>query len=93
MKERLLYIDNLKGFAILLVVLGHCIQFREPDYDSNWLFRIIYSFHMPLFFIISGYVSHQNDIQIESLVTKRAKQLLLPYFIWGLGGGALKICM
>ena len=60
MKERFLYIDNLKGFAILLVFLGHCIQFRMPGYDDNMAFRFIYSFHMPLFlaFIIVSALSH-----------------------------------
>ena len=86
MKERFLYIDNLKGFAILLVVLGHCIQFRMPGYDDNMAFRFIYSFHMPLFFIISGYVSYKADILIKTLVAKRARQLLFPYFVWGWGG-------
>lgn len=49
MKQRLHYVDNLKGFLILLVVLGHCIQNTKIDFDHNIVFRYIYSFHMPLF--------------------------------------------
>ena len=57
-KGRNTYIDIIKGFAIILVVLGHSIQFGS-GYDfranaecfNNWLYRIIYSFHMPLFMI------------------------------------------
>lgn len=60
-KGRNTYIDIVKGFAIILVVLGHSIQFGS-GYDfranaecfDNWLYRIIYSFHMPLFMIGGG---------------------------------------
>ena len=55
--QRLLYIDALKGFTILLVVLGHVLQVR---YDiDNLLYRYIHSFHMPLFMFLSGYVSYK----------------------------------
>lgn len=45
MNHRLHYIDNLKGVLILLVVLGHCIQCTDLDFDHNAVFRYIYSFH------------------------------------------------
>lgn len=51
MTHRLHYIDNLKGVLILLVVLGHCIQCTDLDFDHNAVFRYIYSFHMPLFMV------------------------------------------
>ena len=35
MNHRLHYIDNLKGVLILLVVLGHCIQCTDLDFDHN----------------------------------------------------------
>lgn len=53
-KNRLLYLDSLRGFAILLVVVGHLIQFNYNDGLLNPVFNIIYSFHMPLFFFLSG---------------------------------------
>lgn len=37
--KRILWIDNLKGFLILLVVLGHCIQQINPAYQTDLLFR------------------------------------------------------
>mgnify|MGYP001755652311 CR=1 FL=1 len=43
MTHRLHYIDNLKGVLILLVVLGHCIQCTDLDFDHNAVFRYIYS--------------------------------------------------
>lgn len=47
--ERLDHIDACKGIGILLVILGHT---NVPSIVHT----IIYSFHMPLFFIISGYL-------------------------------------
>lgn len=52
MNKRLYYIDNLRGLLIILVVLGHCIQNLDLDFDHNIVFRYIYSFHMPLFMFI-----------------------------------------
>lgn len=60
MEKRELYPDIIKGIAIILVVLGHCIQFGSA-FSTNLLFFkssifiAIYSFHMPLFMLISGY--------------------------------------
>lgn len=48
MRQRDHSVDILKGIGILLVIIGHCDLFA--------VFRsIIYSFHMPLFIILSGY--------------------------------------
>lgn len=57
--ERNQFIDVLKGAAIFLMLWGHCIQCCYPpnmDFYLDRTFKIIYSFHMPLFMIISGYV-------------------------------------
>lgn len=49
--------DNLKGFAILLVVFGHFIQpcIKDSDFLRSVFFSI-YTFHMPLFCLVSGYL-------------------------------------
>ena len=47
-KKRVEYIDIAKGIALFLVVWGHLVP------DDSTVFRIIFSFHMPLFFILSG---------------------------------------
>ena len=80
-KGRLYYIDNLKAFLIILVVVGHCIQNFLPGYESNPLYNFIYSFHMPLFIFVSGYVSYKEHITWNS-VGKRFKQLMIPFFAW-----------
>lgn len=70
MIQRLEYIDFCRGIAILLVVIGHLIQFNGIV-TSNPVFEFIYSFHMPLFFAISGYIT-QKVTHIET-----GKQYLL----------------
>ena len=93
MRTRLDYIDALKGFAILLVVMGHVIpwSFRSTETalavspTPILLWHIIYSFHMPLFMFISGFLfgqSHFNSFK-EYVVKmwKKTKMLLLPYFV------------
>ena len=81
---RLYYLDNLKGFTILLVVLGHCIQYGMPStYQDSILYQFIYSFHMALFFVISGFLSYKKEFSLSKAIGKRAYRLLLPYFIWG----------
>lgn len=70
-------IDSLKGFAIILVVIGHVLQNTIIDYDENILFRLIYSFHMPLFFFLSGYVS-KNKISVINL-KKYFVALIIPF--------------
>lgn len=61
--ERSAYLDFVKGIAIVLVELGHCIQYgsgqaviNTVSFFEDKLFRLIYSFHMPLFVLVSGYV-------------------------------------
>lgn len=83
MRQRLVYIDNLKGFLILLVVLGHCIQTTDADFDHNIAFRCIYSFHMPLFMFVSGFVSYKPQMVWET-VRRRFVQLLVPFIMWAL---------
>lgn len=60
---RIAWIDTLKGFAMLTVVLGHVVQGYQvagffPEYAVylDGVFDGIYSFHMPLFFMASGYL-------------------------------------
>lgn len=60
---RIGYFDILKGIGIVLVVWGHCIQYGNGEvfyamdkfYDDS-LFQFIYSFHMPFFMFVSGYL-------------------------------------
>lgn len=83
MNERNVLLDVLKGFTIVLVVLGHSIQYVQiNNFDEIFLFRLIYSFHMPLFMFVSGYVSFKTfDGSFKKLI-KRFKSLIIPFWAW-----------
>jgi len=74
--KRLDYLDMAKGVGIILVVLGH------STYCNQDLLTIISSFHMPLFFIISGMlIMHKREEEKSFInsVKKKAVTLLVPY--------------
>ena len=74
--KRLAWIDLIKLFACVLVVLGHFFQSMEAaGYLSasdllRWFDRTIYYFHVPLFFLCSGYL-HQKSQLILSVISNR----------------------
>lgn len=67
-------LDLLKSVGLLLMVCGH---YSLMDSVTT---TVIYSFHMPLFFIISGFVSKDRDFK-ETLV-KSIRAILIPYFVF-----------
>jgi len=76
--------DCLKGILILLVILGHSFSFTT-DCWHNIIFNAIYSFHMPLFVMISGYFFYSSlNRPFSSVIKKRFYRLIIPCFIWSL---------
>ncbi len=69
----IIWIDNLKGFAILAVVIGHI---------ASPLTRFIYSWHIPLFFFISGLLFNKSQVSLKKDFIK----LILPFIIFSLIG-------
>lgn len=88
MQQRIEYVDYMRGIAIILVVIGHLIQFNGFP-TSNPVFEFIYSFHMPLFFAISGYIT-QKVTRVETLhqyfiyLKKKFITIALPLITWSL---------
>ena len=86
--QRIQSIDILKLFAMFLVIWGHCVQFMlTSDYLDEPAFVYIYSFHLPLFFMISGLFVHGQEFTPSSCgqqLLVKARQLLLPCLSWGL---------
>ncbi len=81
-KKRLQYMDLAKGIGVCLVILGH-MPSVVPLPIRNW----IYSFHMPLFFIISGYFAKQAEQKeaLADIIEKKFKKLILKgYLLFGL---------
>lgn len=59
--ERLIWADSLKGYLMILVILGHAIQSVLVDnFSTNHVWNIIYSFHMPAFMAVSGWVTYRG---------------------------------
>ena len=90
------YLDIAKGIGIFLVVVGHCI----PDASSvngissplmRIIFHVIYSFHMPAFFTVSGFCAMFGDT--DETVNKKAKRLIVPYVFVGLCYAPLKLLL
>ena len=79
--KRLEFIDALKGFAIFLVIWGHVIM--QLGAYPNFIYSIIYSFHMPLFFILSGFFFKSSlKLTLKDFLFKKSFQLLYPWFLW-----------
>ena len=86
-RKRLIWADSLKGLLIILVVLGHAIQGTYgPDREYNHLWNIIYSFHMPAFMAVSGFLAFrphgQGGANYWVLIFRRFRQLIIPFFLW-----------
>ena len=94
-KHRDSFLDIAKGLAIILVVIGHVIQGSSENFDDLLWFRVIYSFHMPLFVFLSGAVAAiafksesvcngVNDSlqQAKVKISKAVVRLLLPFVAW-----------
>lgn len=84
-RKRLDYLDMAKGIGIILVVIGH-LQGKDIFALSPYILPVctwIFSFHMPLFFIISGMLIHYKkdlDKDMSLLIKKRFRGIMIPYF-------------
>ena len=78
-KYRIEYLDIAKGILIFLVVLGHVMP------ESKMLHIWIYSFHIPAFFIIDGFLLNYTEFenkQFQTIINKGIKNLIIPYVIY-----------
>ena len=71
---RIKWIDLAKGITIILMVIGHT---GASPVITNW----IYSFHMPLFFILSGYTTDWTKYNFSRLVQRKTRGIMRP-FVW-----------
>jgi fucose 4-O-acetylase-like acetyltransferase len=99
--SRVQELETLKGFIMIFVVMGHLTTGNIIPHENLWyenLKQCLYSFHMPLFFILSGIIF---QLQINSLkqrtlpyfnfwhqylrfIVERSKRLLIPFLIMGI---------
>ena len=73
--ERVAWLDVAKGITILLMVLGHT---SIPMFLSNFIF----AFHMPLFFIASGWTTKWEKQTIISFLIQKILKLGIPFVVY-----------
>lgn len=91
MKPYFKWVNTARGLGIILVVVGHALTDTLGAAEgsiSRILFDLIYSFHMPLFFFLSGFVGAKAmDMYLlkdkANYVFSRFKRLMIPYFFVG----------
>lgn len=91
-RQRLREIDLAKGIGIILVVAGHLVA-GSPPRGNEWFLTfkgLLYSFHMPFFMYLSGYVYYYSGryqvgrSEYPGFVWKLTKRLLVPFLALGL---------
>ena len=77
---RIPWIDTAKGIGIFLVVLGH-------NYIPPPIFGYFYTFHMPLFFFLSGFLFHPGKYtKLSDYIARKFKTLIIPYILFAIAG-------
>jgi len=95
------YIDELKGLAMLLMVMAHAMAWCHEDFkflfllfaeqnaqqmNASLVFKAIYAFHMPLLFMVSGFLFYNGKFGADDVIAKlksRCTRILLPYITTG----------
>lgn len=100
MKKYYKDMDIARGIGIFLVVLGH--SFPDDKFNNNplyaYIYKFIYSFHMPLFFIVSGFFAYKiynivNLSQYKKFIEGKFKRLMVPYLAISLIAIPIKLYM
>jgi fucose 4-O-acetylase-like acetyltransferase len=100
--DRDIRLDYAKAIGIILVVYGHVarglITANMPGADQPWMQaidRIIYSFHMPLFFLLSGLSFRESLLRRGSrgLLLGKVDTIVYPYVVWSLIQGLTQVAL
>lgn len=86
-RKRNVNVDYIKGIAILLVVLGHTMRTSTVNSENSILFNFLWSLQMPLFFLVSGYLTKYSKPiagigEFEKFSKKRTVGYLIPFAVW-----------
>jgi len=84
------WISIAKGVGIILVVIGHFDPIESPRYWLD-LRAVIYSFHMPLFFVLSGYLYVHGKYPYRALVMNKLRRLLYPFITIAVAYALIKV--
>ena len=83
--KRILYLDEVRSLAIILVVLGHIVRMYSKDFTSWLICSGIFSLTrigVPLFFTVSGALLLTRKHVIMEFLEKRFKRVVLPFAFW-----------
>lgn len=87
MGKRIAYLDQAKGILIILMLIGHI-------WNDGWIHDVIYVFHMPAFFVISGILLNYSSFTQKTAMgnlTAKIRSLLVPYLCFEVFGIFLHI--
>lgn len=89
MKQRNTTVDVLRGIAMMLVVLGHTMTGSTVKSEDSFLFNVVWSLQMPLFILISGYVTRYGKAittfrDLRQFIYRRTESYIIPWCIWTL---------
>lgn len=83
--NRILYLDEVRSLAIILVVLGHIVRMYSRDFTSWLICSGIFSLTrigVPLFFTVSGALLLTRKHDIMQFLERRFKRVVLPFAFW-----------
>ena len=76
--NRIDYIDIAKGIGMSAIIWGHIMLF-------GWSYKLVYSFHIPLFFCLSGMCFNNKKYNsVWQLIKRRVQTLLIPYVLFSI---------
>lgn len=98
---RNLWVDYAKAIGIILVVYGHVARglfsahIQMDEYTFKTIDSIIYSFHMPLFFFLSGIFFYQSLVRrgAENVFFNKIDLIIYPYIIWSIFQGFIEVLL
>lgn len=103
-QNRVLWLDSCKGFAMIIVVIGHIMSgyrsaglFMEEQHIITTIYNLIYSFHMGVFFCISGavfyiaYISRREERKNKFVI--QTINLVIVYFLFSILQWGFKMIM
>lgn len=79
--ERDIRFDCLKGIVILIIILGHVMQFSIPNFSDTLLFNIIWSIQIPAFMVMSGYFSISSK-PLKVRMPRKIINYFLPFIVY-----------
>ena len=86
-KTKSAVLQMMRGIAIVIVIFRHAIAQMNTDIVLDDIEQIIICFHMPLFFVISGYLYQEKISKYLALgkvnfIVRKGRHLLVPYTFW-----------